>query len=163
MGSRHAAVLLTTGALVLSACAGGQTSACGAVETAFEASNIHVLPGSDVAYELSPPTSGPHMVPAPAPGVYTASIAEPLQVGALESGTVIVQYSESLAAADIAELEGLAQDQPVIVAPAARTLDDGAVVAFTAWGTRRLCSAVDVDAARSFIDGHSTAPAGQHE
>ena len=154
---------LALGALAAAACGGNQQTACGEVENVFEPSSVHVLAGTDVSYELSPPTSGPHMVPAPDPGVYSAPISEPLQVGAVEAGAVIVQYRESVAASDVEMLEALAEDRPIIVAPAARALDDDSIVAFTAWGVRRLCSGVDLDAAREFIDTHAVAPGGQHE
>ena len=154
--------LLSVAALVASACGANEQAVCGSEQHAFEASNIHVLPGTEISYELSPPTSGPHTVPAPDPGIYRTPISEPLQVGAVEAGTVIVHYGKSLPVNDIEAWEALALDRPVIVAPAARTLDDDATIAFTAWGVRQLCLAVDLDAARLFIDSHSFAPERQH-
>lgn len=154
MGPRLGAVLVAT-ACAMTACSGGTgVSACAEVERIVEPSSIHVLGDTEVVYETSPPTSGPHRIPAPEPGVSTTPIPEPLQVAALEGGAVIVQYRPGLDAEAVTSLEALTVTDGVIVAPAIRDLDDDAVVAFTAWGVRRLCSAADVDEAEAFIDDH---------
>lgn len=147
---------VVVGAIVLAACGGGDgnRAACSAVERVLESSGTHVLPGVEVTFEYSPPTSGPHQVPAPGPGVSEDPIAEPLQVAALEQGWVLLQYSPEAPAADIAALEALASTDGVIIAPGARPFDDDATFAFTAWSRRQLCSALDLAAARAFIVGY---------
>lgn len=148
--------LLAAGLVMLAGCSGGGSAAvCAPVERIVEAGNIHVLPGTEVTYEASPPTSGPHQIPAPEPGVYAEPIAEPLQVAMVESGYVLVQYGSSVDAAAVTALEALATSQDdVAVAPGVRPFDDEAAVAFTAWSKRQLCTATDVDAAQMFIDEH---------
>ncbi|MGI9622971.1 MAG: DUF3105 domain-containing protein [Acidimicrobiales bacterium] len=144
--------LLAT-ALVAVACGDDSSaSACGPVETLFEPSSVHVLPGVAVTYDASPPASGPHQIPAPDPGIYFEPLAEPLQVGAVEEGLVILQYATSASDSDVTDLEALSGRAAVIVMPGARPFDDDAMVAFTAWGKRQLCESVDVMAAEEFID-----------
>lgn len=150
-------------AYVAVACGGAApTSVCGPVEQVTEPGGIHVLPGTEVTYELSPPTSGPHLVPGPDAGRYDEPIPEPRQVSALEAGLVVVQYSDALPAPEVGELRSLS-DPALVVAPAARALDDDARVAHTAWGIRQLCQAFDPEAAKAFIDEHGGAGAPTHE
>ncbi len=143
--------------VVLGACGGdGPAAVCNDVERILEPGNIHVLPGADVAFQNSPPTSGPHRVPAPAPRVRGTPVEEASQVAALEQGYVLIQYDGSVEAADIAKLESLvAVDGRVVVAPGARTFDGDAAVAFTSWSKRQLCAGTDIDAATAFISDHA--------
>ena len=127
-------------------------AACTEIERIVDPSPIHVFDSDDVTYNSSPPTSGPHQVPGPEPGVAATPIPEAQQVAALETGTVLIQYATDVAAADVAELEALAQNDGVLVAPGARAFDDDATIAFTAWGVRQLCSELDIDAAEAFIE-----------
>lgn len=148
--TRRLLVAVAASAVLLAACGGDDAAViCSPEERIIEPSSLHVIGDTEVVYDSSPPTSGPHQVPAPTGGTRTDPLSEPLQVGTLESGAVIVQYTSDI---DATELETLARDEGVLVTPAVRTLDDDATVAFTAWGVRQLCSAVDVDAARAFID-----------
>ena len=152
-------------ALTVTASCGGSASdsVCGPVEGIQEPSSIHVLPGVEVTFTYSPPTSGPHRFPAPPPGIYDSPIAEPTQVAALEEGAVMLQYSSGVDAAAIASLEQLAGEDGVIVAPGVRPFDNSSAVAFTAWGHRQLCTAVDVSMAQAFIDDRVGALATDHE
>jgi hypothetical protein len=149
------AVLLGVAAVARVDGAGGRP--CRAVERVVDPSPLHVVGNADVTYALSPPTSGPHQLPAPAAGVYDVAIPEPLQVGALESGLVIVQYDASLGDAGRETLVAAARGGSVIVAPAVRAIDEGAHVALTAWGVRQLCDEVDIKAVSSFIDDRAGA------
>lgn len=150
-------------AIVGAACGGGDPEACSEPERVIEPSSVHVLPGVEVNYEASPPTSGPHLIPAPSPGVHTAPIDEPRQVGALETGIVIIQYSSVVGADEVGVLEALADENQVIVAPGFRSFDDGASVAFSAWGIRQLCSDADSATAQTFIDTHAGVVFANHE
>lgn len=125
---------------------------CSAPEQSIDASPLHVVGDTEVTFELSPPTSGPHRVPAPNAGVYSNSIPEPQQVGSLESGLVLVQYDPSLDESARIELIDAIEGPDVVVAPAVRAMDDGAIVAFTAWGVRQMCTAVDTKDAVAFVD-----------
>ena len=139
---------------MLTACGGSASTAiCSPEEQIIEPSSLHVIGDTEVVYESSPPTSGPHQVPAPTGGVRSDALSEPLQVGALESGAVILQYQPDTA--ETATLERLADTDGVLVMPAVRDFDDDAAVAFTAWGVRQLCSAVDADAAAAFVEAHA--------
>lgn len=153
---RHPTAVIAISGLLLAACGGsdGAAAICSPEERIIEPSSLHVIGDTEVVYESSPPTSGPHQVPAPTGGVRTDPLSEPLQVGALESGAVILQYRPDTAPAAVAGLEDLARADGVVVMPAAAALDEGATVAFTAWGVRQLCSAVDADAAEDFIGDH---------
>ncbi len=124
---------------------------CRALERVIDPSPLHVVGDADVTYALSPPTSGPHQLPAPVAGVYDVAIPEPLQVGALESGLVIVQYDATVGDADRETLVAAARGPGVIVAPAVRSFDEGAHVALTAWGVRQLCDEVDTETVSSFV------------
>jgi hypothetical protein len=69
----------------------------------------HVQPGTKLTYATNPPTYGPHY-PAPASdGEYRASNmpATGFLVHALEHGRIEYQYSPSLPAADVKQLEAL--------------------------------------------------------
>ncbi len=153
MIGRRALGLLAMASLAATACSQSSgAAACSEPERIVEAGNVHVLPGAEVTFDLSPPTSGPHEIPAPPAGVHGDPISEPRQVAAIESGMVILQHGSEVAAADVHMLRALADDRGVIVAPGARAFDDGASIAFTAWGTRQLCSGLDLAAAESFVD-----------
>lgn len=165
IGTRRGAAVVVMLSSALAACGGdGGAGACLPVERiVIPGSNLHVIDGDDVTYEISPPTSGPHQLPAPESGVHDSPVSEPRQVSALEAGMVVVQYGDSVSSDDIDRLRSLAGDR-VLVTPAARVLDDGATVAFTAWVHRQLCSTPDVEAAEAFIEDHlPAAPAADHD
>ena len=147
VNARLAALVLT----VASAASCGTDSAaqCSDIVLDVDPTTFHVLGDAEVAYDQSPPSSGPHALPAPEPGVFSRPIAETNQVAALEAGSVIVQYDRSVSADEVAELEALAGNG-VVVAPASRPMDDDAAVALTAWGARQLCDGVDLGTARAF-------------
>lgn len=140
-------------AMVSGACGGGSAAAsCSDTERLIEAGSIHVLPGNEVRYDHSPPTSGAHQVPAPESGASSEAIDEPRQVAALEAGFVLLQYSSAASATDIAALELLASIDGVIVAPGIRPFDQDAAFAFTAWTQQKLCNVFDLEAAEAFVD-----------
>jgi hypothetical protein len=73
----------------------------------------HVQPGTKISYATNPPSYGPHY-PAPASdGEYKQSNlpAMPYLVHALEHGRIEYQYSPSLPAADVKQLEALWGEQ----------------------------------------------------
>ncbi len=147
------AAICAAATLVLAGCGGADaTGACLPEERIIEPSAIHVIGDTEVTYASSPPTSGPHQIPAPELGVSAVAVSEPLQVGALETGAVLIQYQAEVPAADVAALEALADADGVLVAPAIRPFDEEAAVAFSAWGLRQLCERADVDAAAAFVE-----------
>lgn len=150
--------------LLAGACGGGSggSSTCGPVEHIVEPGAIHVLPGVEVSYDHSPPTSGPHAFPAPEPGVHRSPIEPALQVAALESGAVIVQYETGTDGGVVERIEALAATDGVLVAPGAATFDEGAAVAFTAWGVRMLCEQFDDSSAERFVREHAGTGSDAH-
>lgn len=156
------AVAVLIGA-VLAGCGGGGdgSGACGPVRREpLDSRSVHVLPGADEPeYRTDPPTSGPHLPSPSTEDVRDEPIAAPVQVGLLEEGGVLVQHV-GLTAAERSSVEALAGDG-VIVAPA-EELPDGAAVIATAWVTKQVCEAVDVEALRSFATDHLDQGPGQH-
>lgn len=151
-----ALVVLAAGMTAFLIAADGDDPVCAPIEQVTEPGGFHVLPGTEVTYELSPPTSGPHLLPGPDGGVYDEPIDEARQVSVLEVGNIMLQYSPAIEASDLADLEALASAE-VVVAPAVRAMDRDATVAFTAWGVRQRCTAMDVGAAEAFIDRYQGA------
>src|SRR5580704_3415493 len=82
----------------LAGCGGGASGTglgCGrARQEPFDPrSALHLLPGAPVPpYTTDPPTSGAHRVGIYPRGVDPLVISEPIQVGLLEVGFVVVQY-----------------------------------------------------------------------
>ncbi len=152
--------------LVLAGCAGSESDAsspCAPAERLVATSSLHVFPGAEVDFEHSPPAGGPHQLPAPEPGVYQDALSEPLQVGVLETGAVILQYQPGLAPQDVAALEDLAANPLVLVMPAASPFDEDAQVAFTSWGRRQLCTAASTSDAAAFVERFAGAVTLQHD
>jgi hypothetical protein len=146
-------VLALVGAVA--GCGGGGSKAggaCGAeVREAFDPNSLqHVLPGARAPeYLTNPPTSGPHVPGPKLSGVRTEVLDKPTQVGALEAGSVLVQYRD-LDAAAIASLSSVAGDQ-VVVAPNPDLPDK---VVITAWVFKQTCSSVDTAAIGQFVTTH---------
>lgn len=102
-------------------------------------------------YSSTPPTSGWHRSGVGGPGVATDVLSEPVQVGLLEEGLVVITHGEIDDAAHAA-LRDLARDHPssVAVTPYG-SLADGQVVA-AGWGVLQRCDGVDTEALRRFVD-----------
>jgi len=153
-----AVAVAAIGVLALAGCGGDDDSSAAAAGSCADVAHLveptqgHVLPGGTVSYQHHPPTSGRHLADLPARGVHDAPIDEVRQVYALEGGFVILQYGPTLPAAQVSALQAFADSQPfVIVAPAATPIDDGKVVALTAWENRQLCDDVSGPAVESFL------------
>lgn len=134
-----------------------ESSTCGAVETLLEPGFTHVLPGAEVTYSFSPPTSGAHPPSgAPAPGAYDEPIDPVRQVTALGGGAVLVQYDRYLPDADIDTLRALVDShEDLVVAPVGAAIDGGSRLAATAWGVRLRCDVVELDALDAFISDNA--------
>lgn len=148
--ARHALAVGITGLLVASCGTGDAARACGEVEREplDPGHVVHVL-GDDagVTYASDPPTSGPHQAAPAVSGVVGTPLTQPVQVGILERGDVLVQHLPDLADDQIEALEALAGDR-VVVAP---NPDLPSAVVATAWTHVRRCTDVDVGALRAFI------------
>lgn len=135
-------------ALATSGCGGGSgSSTCERPvrEDLDPLAGVHPVGVADVAYQTSPPTSGPHLSILGPVGVVDEPLEPVMQVTVLARGAVLVQYGDP---ADAAALEPLVAVGDVVIAPASG-LDD-AVVA-TAWTVKLRCEAVDEAALEAFI------------
>ncbi len=143
------ALLVTAPVLVACSHPAQGASACGpVVREALDPNVGHVLPGAaEPAYRTDPPTSGPHTPTAIPAGVLDHPLTRPVQVGALEGGTVLVQYRD---AADLDALRPLAAGH-VVVAPNPSLKD---AVVLTAWLFKQTCSRVDAASISAFAAAH---------
>jgi hypothetical protein len=131
-------------------CSDRSGGACGPVtrEALDSAYLVHVLGDAEVEYTSHPPTSGPHQ-PAPAiEGVQEEPISEPVQVGVLERGDILLQHGPDLTGDDLAALRSLAG--PGVVVATNPDLPD--LVVATAWVHKQECDALDVHALEAFVD-----------
>jgi hypothetical protein len=103
-----------------------------------------------VAYNSSPPTSGPHMPWLITAGVYRRPIPQEYQVHLLEHGKVLVQYPIGDPAGARTDLERFARRRPDIVV-AAPSSDVQRGVALTAWQRIHLMRAYDSRAIERFV------------
>lgn len=153
------AIVLT---LAAPGCGSSSSNVCGPVvnDPLDPGSGIHVLPGAPTpTYVTDPPSSGAHQPAPQIEGPAAEPIAPQLQVGVLEAGRVLIQYTD-LNDADIAALEAL-NSPDVLVAPADELPDDTRVAA-TAWTKHQFCTAVDDDVLDKFISHYAGKDTGQH-
>lgn len=156
------AVALAAGASSACGDTGGEEGACGPVRREpLDTRTVHVLPGAEAPeYRTDPPTSGPHLASPSNRNVRSVAIAPAVQVGLLEEGQVLLQHT-GLSGAEQERLEALAGDD-VTVAPG-DGLPEGAEVVATAWVTKQVCDAVDVDALRAFAEENGNNGPGEHD
>ena len=115
-------------------------------------SSQHVLPGaSEPLYLTNPPTSGPHKAGPSLPPVVETELDKPTQVGALEGGTVLLQYS-GVASATRQRVIDLAKGHDVVVAPNSSLPNK---IVATAWLFKLSCNEFSASDLRSFIDAHA--------
>jgi hypothetical protein len=104
-------------------------------------SNAHTL--DTVDYDIHPPAGGPHN-PTPAPcGFYDQAIPDEYVVHTLEHGGVWFAYSPTLAAADIARLHTIVDQNDDLIATPYTGLADGVAVVVTAWARQLTLTSVD--------------------
>ena len=149
-----AVVALAIGAL--GGCTEGTDSSteCGPItrEALDPAYLVHIINDElPVDYTSDPPTSGPHKPSPPATGVVDRSLSRPVQVGILERGDVLLQYSPELSRTDQAALEALA-DAGVVVAPSPDLPD---TIVATAWRSKRICGALTIEDLEEFVTERS--------
>jgi hypothetical protein len=104
-----------------------------------------------VAYNSSPPTSGPHMPWIISGGVYREPIPDEYQVHLLEHGKVLVQYPTDLSAGARASFEHFARRYSDVVVTAPDP-DVRSGVALTAWQRIELLPEYDADRIQRFVD-----------
>lgn len=129
------------------------TDRCAAPELPPVQAGLHLIGDREppVAYSSTPPTSGWHRSGVAGPGVAASPLTEPVQVGLLEAGVVVISHG-GLTADQRSALAGLAERFPetVAVAPYA-PLGEGEVVS-AAWGVLQRCSGVDRDVLVRFVE-----------
>lgn len=118
--------------------------------------NQHIGPElvGSIAYNSTPPTSGPHLPQLANWGIHTEPIPNELQVHNLEDGGVMVQYSCSDCDELVGQLEAVVQryHDRVILAPYP-TMDS--LVALTAWGHIDTLDGFDEDRIVAFVDAYA--------
>lgn len=116
----------------------------------------HVSEGTDVNYETTPPTSGPHYSSTAAAGFYEETPQLGRIVHSLEHGAVVIYYDPAALDADAREhLQALANEytgtwSSVIVAPHPADDPDSAYV-LTAWRHKLEMDEYDRDVVRAFL------------
>ena len=134
------------------------TDQCAAPEFPTVQAGLHLIGDREppVAYSSTPPTSGWHRSGVARPGVATSPLTEPVQVGLLEAGVVVVSHGdlEDEQRADLSELADRFPDS-VAVTPYG-SLADGQVAA-AGWGVLQRCTGVDVDALARFVEFYGDA------
>lgn len=127
--------------------------------------NQHLTNADDphVAYNSSPPTSGPHLNTKARGGIHAEPIPNELQVHNLEDGFVVVQYDCPSACPDlVSQLESvvrpaLTENRSVIMAPYSgiRSPDGvSARIALTAWTRIDAFDEFDRDRVANFIKAY---------
>lgn len=115
----------------------------------------HIAPtrADSIAYNSSPPTSGPHFAFPVATGVYDRSVAEGLTIHAMEHGHVVIQYAPSTPDQEVDRLASLARryGADVVLAPYP-PLRQG--IALTAWGRIDLLDIVEESRVAAFVEAH---------
>lgn len=150
---RTAIALVLLAALAASACdAGSGVAGCApAVTEALDPlSSLHVLPGADVSFDSTAPTSGPHPSAPALSGLVDSPIDPMIQVSTIEQGHVIVQYRPDLGDPPDWVTDIAADD--TVVAPGESL---NAPIVLTAWTVRQECEAFDAAAIRAFVRNHA--------
>ena len=128
------------------------TDRCSAPEFPEVQAGLHLIGDRQppVPYSSTPPTSGWHRSGVAGPGIATQPLSEPVQVGLLEEGVVVITHGR-LPDDQRAALAELAAEFPaeVAVTPYA-PLEPGAVVA-AGWGVLQRCDGVDKEALETFV------------
>jgi hypothetical protein len=112
-------------------------------------SSVHLLPNAAIGVGDPPaPTSGPHVMGTSVTGLVDEPVPAAVQVGVLERGDVMVQYSPAVDVGRLVELAG----PHVVVAPNPRV--DGVVA--TAWRHRLTCEFVEPPALAAFTERYAS-------
>ena len=133
------------------------TANCSAAEIVPIQGQGHLVGDQEppVPYNSTPPTSGWHTSTDVPTGIAEEPLTEPEQVTVLEQGGIVITHN-GLDREQREQLESLVSVEHAAVA--ALTLydkiDSGEVV-FTAWGALQRCTAVDPEAAQTFIETYA--------
>ena len=115
------------------------------------APHLSYLGAGHVAYNSSPPTSGPHMPWLIGSGVYATMIPPEYQVHLLEHGKVLIQYPTGASSSTRKAIEHIARRRSDIVV-AAPNRDVRSGVALTAWQRIEILPQYDSRRVAHFVD-----------
>jgi hypothetical protein len=137
---------------------------CTDVQTHPIEGNNHVDPGTDVAYDTTPPTSGDHYATPAAPGFYTRRVPEEALVHNLEHGQIVIWYRSDAPDEVVGDIEQVTtQQEAATVAAPYPGLERPANLALSAWGASVSCEQVSqsvVDSFRARFQGRGPENAG---
>lgn len=142
------------------------TAACAAPELPPVQAGLHLIGDRrpPVPYSSTPPTSGWHRSGVGGPGVAAEPLSEPVQVGLLEQGLVVVTHGP-LTDDEAQALHDLAASFPDTLAVTPYSPLAAGEVVVSAWGVLQRCRGVDADAlsvfARYYAEPRSPDPRGE--
>ncbi len=116
----------------------------------------HVSPGTDIQYDTTPPTSGPHYSTTVSAGFYEETQPAGALVHTLEHGAVVIYYDPAALDQEArADLEAYASEytgtwQSVVVVPNPNENPESPYV-LTAWRHMLRLDSYDADVVRAFI------------
>ena len=114
---------------------------CEDVETLDEGARDHVEDGTDVDYETSPPTSGPHYGTPAQPGFFSSPALPEQLVHNLEHGQIVIWFDPAAPEATIDAIEAAVSDEGVaLLASPYDDMPTGSDVVFTAWAAMQECA-----------------------
>lgn len=125
-------------------------------ESVASQGNQHIenINSNHVAYNTTPPTSGPHIGSTARWGIHTEQIPDEIQIHNLEDGGVIVHYDPSVVDEEMIDaLKVIVNSYPndIILEPYA---DMSSVIVLTAWGRIDRLDQMDESRIREFIDAY---------
>lgn len=112
---------------------------CTDIETFDDQGRDHVEEGTQVEYETTPPTSGPHYGTPADPGYYASPQPPERLVHNLEHGQLVIWYDPAAPAAVRDDIEAFVDDNPVafVAAPYDQVPEGNFTI--TAWGASMSC------------------------
>lgn len=123
---------------------------CSDIETYDEQGRDHVEDGTQVPYETTPPTSGPHYATPAGPGFYTDALPPEQFVHNMEHGQLIIWYDPAAPADVRDDIEAFVEDNPaVILATPFNQVPEGNFT-ITAWGASMSCEQLSEAALADF-------------
>ncbi len=119
--------------------------------------NEHVDAGTEVQYETSPPTSGPHWPPDQVADAafYTTPIEEERLVHNMEHGQLVFWYRPDVSEGVLDQLRQVQEQERIatIVVPS-DLVPDGYTFTMTAWGASQSCEQVSQEVIDEFREGY---------
>ena len=116
---------------------------CTDIEVHDSEGNNHVEDGTQVAYEIQPPTSGDHYATPADPGFYTTPLPPETLVHNLEHGQIVFWYRPDAPESVKDDIERLTEQEPIAtLAVPYENVPDGFAFSMSAWGASQSCERV---------------------